>query len=174
MRRFEPLILIIVALALGLFVCGVWQAGVASLACDAPGGPMPPCDAQGYPQIDPVSTSIVPSINATLATFFGAAIGLARWEQGSPNPRGHGVWRWGAVLRRDDDRFVIAQTVAGYVYFFGLLLAAWFFVRDLKGEAGGTLDSPFTHLIIKTCATSLLGTIVGVLALVLGVKPKNG
>lgn len=170
MQRFEPLILVIFALALAAFIYGLWQAGLASLACDGVVKGTKWCDDSGYPQIDPISTSLVPSLTATLATFFGASIGLARSE--GKQSTYSWAFRWGGLVRRYDDRYVLLQTIAGYVYFAGLLIASWFFVKDLNGEVAATLESPFTHVIIKTCATALLGVIMGVLALVLGVRPK--
>lgn len=115
----DPIIVGIVVLACLLFVWAVFEAGHASVLCDPPPAKLPDggiCDAEGRPLINPYLPLIVTPLAATLATYFGAALGIANVQ---------------------------------------------------------ALDTPYTHIIIKTCGSSLAGVIVGVLALSLGVKPQK-
>jgi hypothetical protein len=176
---FDPIIVGIVIGACLLFVWSVFLAGHGSLVCDPPPAKVPEggiCDADRRPQINPYLTLIVTPLTATLATYFGAALGIAKAQplqtKGGPQP-----WRfllgWGGLIRRESQAYSLLQTGAAYVYLFGLLVAGVYLYRDLQPPTTETLDTPYTHLIIKTCGTSLAGVIVGVFALALGVKPQK-
>ncbi|RRV10021.1 hypothetical protein EGJ28_15145 [Stutzerimonas xanthomarina] len=175
----DPIIVGIVVLACLLFVWAIFEAGHASVLCDPPPAKLPDggvCDAEGRPLINPFLTLIVTPLAATLSTYFGAALGIANvqaFDTGSRNQPWRFLLRWGGLIRRDSHPYSMIQTWAAYFYLFGLLVAGIYLYVDLQPPTTETLDTPYTHIIIKTCGSSLAGVIMGVLALSLGVKPQK-
>ncbi|AZO67998.1 hypothetical protein [Mesorhizobium sp. M6A.T.Cr.TU.016.01.1.1] len=182
---FEPIVIGVLCLACLIFIVGIIQAGHASLMCDPLPTPPPVdptngglCDAQGRPLANAYLSSTVVPLSATLATFFGAALGIANRETPTLAARARdrlpSFLSWAGLLRRDSKTYTLIQTLAAYTYLAGLLAAGIYLFRDLQPPTTETLDSPYTHMIIKACGTSLAGVVVGVVALALGVKPQSG
>lgn len=179
-RTFGWVIVITLAVGCLAFLWGTFSAGVASIKCNAPAAqvlndPLPKpeikyCDPDTkQPHINPLLSDLVVPLAATLGTFFGAAIGIARKDHGLS--RNRTLSRWGALVFEDDPLLARLQTYAGYSYLLGLVMAFVFLYYDAGIE--GSTNTPFTHVIIKSEGQAAIGVIIGVVALVLGVRPAD-
>lgn len=197
--KFQLILVAAVVAACATFLWGTYSAGRASYLCNAPAPaasvpapapatapePVPapepkpkpkplPCNAKtGHPEINSsIADAIIP-IGATLATYFGAAIGLARKKAGQMDPVTPRIpvpLRWGAVVADQNKLLAALQTIAAYAYLIGLIMAAYYLYRDSQVDPK---DSPFTHTIIRSQGAAFWGVLIGVLALVLGVEPAS-
>lgn len=167
-------LIIVLSLVLGccVFFAATVTAGLASLECNGKESLSKRCDKEtGRPVINPWLEHLALPLSATLATFFGAAIGLAKTRL-RVKSRFHPALRWGALVGRADDVLAVLQTLAGLVYFFGVALAFYYLYRD-TGLQDGATDSPFTHTLIKSQGNAFVGILLGGFALALGVEPAQ-
>lgn len=153
-----------------IFLAATFQAGRASVECNDQDSKSELCDPKTkYPKINPWLERLALPLSATLATFFGAAIGLVKTKprQNSNIPY---LLRWGALVDAERDWLAILQTVAGFIYLIGVTVAFYFLFID-TGNQGGATDSPFTHTLIKSQGNAFVGLLIGAFALALGVDP---
>lgn len=123
--------------------------GKASLAYNDETSTSSPCDSKTkYPRPIPWLERLALPLSATLATFFGAAIGLAR-SRVRLKVRISAVFRWAALIGTADDWLAVLQTFAGFVYLASVTIAFGYLFFDSQNQPGVT-DSPFTHTFIKS------------------------
>ncbi len=120
--------------------------------------------------IPPIITAVISGIGGVLATHTGAVFGIARYIG---DGRGLLDMLVGALLgrRKDEDDFPYteAQVWAVALYIVALLLATVGWALDG--------DGPFHESVapvLRNMTRTLLGVIVGIFAVWLNVKPKDG
>lgn len=119
---FDPIIVGIVIGACLLFLFGGHAAGKPSLMCDPSPAKIPEggfCDVAGHPMINAYLASIITPLAPTLATNFGAAMGIADTQARTALTL-QNLWqfllRWGGLIRGDSKIYSWFQTGAAYVF----------------------------------------------------------
>ena len=104
----------------------------------------------GPPEIPEILTFVVTSVGGILATFWGALLAVYRSRK-PPSPGS------------SDGKFTKIQVIAAYGFIIALATGTLFWIVDGLSENSA--------VILRNCAYTLVGTIVGVLAVMLNVDP---
>lgn len=160
MKPLRPLILLIVGFAALAYIGGILWAGIASIKC-----PKVPV------QIPDLVTQAITSIGAVLATNFGALFGISRFvnKRSVNDTTLINIKKWYGlpVMPKSADKIDFLDKLpvyAGYLYFISLMLAFIFwFITGFSDQSAQ---------ILKNMSSTLIGAIVGVVAVYLNVtKP---
>ncbi|QIL40572.1 hypothetical protein G7074_15640 [Pedobacter sp. HDW13] len=146
------LILSLLSIGVAAYLYGVWIA----------------CSISWAPRDTPVSinsflSSVVSSIAAVLATNLGAVLGISITKPQSPFGK---LKNWTSFSLLANDGATIFQIIACFVYVLSLLAAAIVWVHT-----GFETESTKIISLIPEMTKSLVGVIIGVMAISLNVKP---
>ena len=150
----KPLFWIIIFIAAIGYIGGIIIAGILSIGSSTP------------PQIPQPVNVVITAIGSVLATNFGALLGISQFTKPDPGSK----FKTRTFLRfpvfgEENDKmnfFDKLPVYATYVYFFSLILALIFWGIDKFSEN----SSP----IIINMTSTLIGAVVGVVAVLLNVK----
>ena len=150
MTPISYLVIFLIGLACIAFVYGIYKACKISWPDNSDTSKMPA-----------FLSNLVTSIAAVLATNLGAVLGLAKVNAGS-------VFRdfatWNPIHLCSANAPNVSQTIACYIYILGLLAAAIVWAKK-----NFTADEKLVVSLIPQLTKSLVGVIIGVLAISLNV-----
>jgi hypothetical protein len=145
---------VLIFIGCGTFIYGIVLACIHSWPC-----------TNGLYEIPPFLSSTVTSIAAVLSTNLGAVLGIAATN---PNSGFRDSSAWNPISFFTNPTPSVIQTIACYVYILALIIAAIVWAhRDFIADASKIVP------LIPELTKSLLGVIVGVLAISLNTQnPK--